>query len=274
MPPSDEVSRHVGQRLAELRAEAGRRQEDVAAAARRLGMDWTRATVAAVETGRRQLGLDEFLVLPLVLHEALGRDTVADLKLADLIDAERAPQAAAYGFDPDLRLAPRVGVNRHVVAWWLEGEPATQGTRFLMTEQEHERLQEAMPGLDSLLDAVDQAGMDPQEAHWSSKGDAEHKAAASLGVLSGPIGPASYLRWGRSLTEERDARLAERADPSDPSRTVQAKRGHITRELIAELRPVLQQHGVLDAVAGGEAPPTVPGASSTGGDADSEQEPS
>lgn len=47
-----------------------------------------------------------------------------------------------------------------------------------------------------------------------------------------------------------------------------------TRQLIAELRPVLQQHGVLEAVAGGEAPPTVPGASSTGGDADSEQEPS
>ena len=51
-----------------LREKAGVRQDDLAAAVRRHGLDWNRATVAGVETGRRRLELGEFFKLLLALQ--------------------------------------------------------------------------------------------------------------------------------------------------------------------------------------------------------------
>jgi hypothetical protein len=83
-----------------------------------------------------------------------------------------------------------------------------------------------------------------KEAWDSSKGGAERKAARALGTLAGPIGPASYLLWGRSLTQERDARLSD-GETRGSSRSMQARRGHVTRQLIIELRDFLEDRGLL-----------------------------
>src|SRR5258707_11551520 len=64
----------LGQRLRALREGGGKRQEDLAAAARGHGLSWSRATVAAIETGRRRLSVDELLLLPVALNRlAVGR---------------------------------------------------------------------------------------------------------------------------------------------------------------------------------------------------------
>jgi hypothetical protein len=54
------------------------------------------------------------------------------------------------------------------------------------------------------------------------------------------IATAALELWGRSLLDERDARVdAELLDKPDASLT--ALRGHATRALTAELRPVLDR---------------------------------
>lgn len=53
------------------RGQRGESQEDVAAAAREVGLDWTRATVANIEAGKRHLSPGEFVALPLVYGERL-----------------------------------------------------------------------------------------------------------------------------------------------------------------------------------------------------------
>jgi hypothetical protein len=78
-------------------------------------------------------------------------------------------------------------------------------------------------------------------AEVDALGDAETKAAASLGVTPALLALAARKRWGRSLTAERDRRLADRGHTGAEPRTLQALRGHITRELLEELRPLLEE---------------------------------
>jgi transcriptional regulator with XRE-family HTH domain len=67
--------------------------------------------------------------------------------------------------------------------------------------------------------------------------DAEAKTAARFGVEPILVVRAAHRLWGRGLTDERERRIAERADPDASPRTLQAIRGHVTRELVAELAP-------------------------------------
>jgi len=71
-----------------------------------------------------------------------------------------------------------------------------------------------------------------------AKRDAELKAAQSLCVPPFAIALAARRLWGRSLTEERDAQLSGHG-ADEPSRTLQALRGHITRKLLAEIEPLV-----------------------------------
>ena len=61
----------VGAQIRKLREQRGVRQEIVALMARRWGLPWTSATVAQMETGRRHLTAEEWLLLPAVLTRAL-----------------------------------------------------------------------------------------------------------------------------------------------------------------------------------------------------------
>jgi transcriptional regulator with XRE-family HTH domain len=70
--------------------------------------------------------------------------------------------------------------------------------------------------------------------------DAEAKAAARLGVEPIVVVRAAHRRWNLGLTDERERRIAERAGPDASPRTLQAIRGHVTRELLAELRPEVE----------------------------------
>lgn len=64
--------------------------------------------------------------------------------------------------------------------------------------------------------------------------DAEIKAARRLLVTPDEIAQRAIRLWGHSLTDERERRL-NRTEGMD-RRSVQALRGHVTRQLVAELR--------------------------------------
>lgn len=246
MPKTSDVSRRIGRRVAELRHQTGRLQEDVARAARLFALGWTRATVAALETGRREVTLSEFFLLPQVLHVSCD----VDLLLADLVPGpDLTPFEELRRSEPDIMLTPRFDVSASSLRASLRGGKPPQA-RPWMTEAEHERVTVASPGFEWVMDRLAE---DQQDEAWkSSNSDACGKAARQLGVLAGVIGPASYVLWGRSFDAERDDRAAGCARPGASARTLQAHRGHATRSMLAELRPLLEEAGLLDALDAGK----------------------
>lgn len=65
------------------------------------------------------------------------------------------------------------------------------------------------------------------------------KAARRLGVDAFDVAVAAEQLWERGLAAERDARLGD--TKGLPRRALQARRGHITRALLDELAPVVEE---------------------------------
>lgn len=177
----------IGRGLANLRSATGLRQEDVAFTARHIGLDWTRATVTAIELGRRELTATEILLLPAVLEEATGR---------------KIPLWELVGEDAQVTISPEV---------WMSGKHV----RYVLGE--------ANPKNEWVIG----------EPLAELPTDAERKAAIRLGVRPERVIRRGLSRWGHRLDDERDQRLGDTSQVQ--ARTVQARRGHITRQLIAEL---------------------------------------
>ena len=70
--------------------------------------------------------------------------------------------------------------------------------------------------------------------------DADRKAALRLGVAPEDVSRAAESLWGRTLTEERDERVAALAPEDATPRSMQALRGHITRTLLREIGPLVK----------------------------------
>ncbi|SQD96285.1 hypothetical protein FMEAI12_3560030 [Parafrankia sp. Ea1.12] len=85
------------------------------------------------------------------------------------------------------------------------------------------------------LPPEDRRQMVPAESGESrgSAVDADAALAGRLGVTARQVVDAASAIWGRSLTEERDARVSALGDMPPGER--QAHRGHITRELAQEI---------------------------------------
>jgi len=85
----------VTENMRRIRTERGLLQEDVAMAARWVGLMWSSITVTQIESGSRQLSLDEVLLLPLVLR----------CSLKDLLDTANDDDPIQPGYNPILEAA-------------------------------------------------------------------------------------------------------------------------------------------------------------------------
>jgi hypothetical protein len=195
-----------------------------------MGFDWVRGTIAMIESGRRRLTIEEFFCLPQILETA----GAGDLWLADLLhgagdvhvyltpltvtraavlesmlaaESRLGRESAAAGPVTDAPEIPGVAEVRTLARrWW----PKERG----MTD----------PGI-------------LYPVALASRGDAESKAARVLRVSPVAVALAAKSLWDRSLTEERDARVAERiGETRPPARQMQALRASETRRLLGELR--------------------------------------
>jgi transcriptional regulator with XRE-family HTH domain len=214
---AEPLAKVVGRNLATIRRKKGLRQDDVAARARGLGLNWTRATVAALEIGRRLPDLAEAVLLQVVLGVPLrdllaGSDPIelatgsgrtwpasearklipaprpADLDWAWLSDA-----AIAAGQIAEQRTAQRLGVTPEQVAaaafkLWGQGLTDERDARY-----------EATGNLDT--DRFGRARV----------------SESLMEDLANSLGPKAVKRWGdagrlktkpRLTDEERDALLA------------------------------------------------------------------
>jgi hypothetical protein len=78
----------------------------------------------------------------------------------------------------------------------------------------------------------------------AAAGEAEQAAAGRLGTSPVVLSVLAHRLWGRGLSAERDRRVAEQGQA--PPRTVQARHGHITRALLAELQDAYPNVKELD----------------------------
>lgn len=238
------LTQAIGQRLKALREELGLRQDDVATAAREVGLDWVQPTVTMIEAGQRGVSLAEFWLIPLALHRATGgkhfpepRDLLPKRGYVRLTSQTVADVGSLglmlFGIEP--------GREEHIASGF--DTPAAPGRRAADEERDremHERSDQRQARYQQLW--PDANTSDLLAAEHAARGGAEQKAAHRLRVPATVLSVAAHARWGRSLTRERDQRVAQQAPPDATARTLQALRGHITRTLVGELAADLTQH--------------------------------
>ncbi|MFB4300628.1 hypothetical protein [Actinomadura sp. NTSP31] len=218
----------IGDAVRRLREGGGMRQEDLARTAQVMGLKWSRSKVAALELGDKAVTLEEFAVLPVLLEETLNRKiTYGDLfpdhdELLYLTPKLRV-LAGRWASIFDDEYVPELTVYDRAVEDSLEKLAATQQ----QLEPIFKRLKAlgystGLPAISSLREAT--------------VGLAEDRAAAKLGEPRLVVVAVSLDLWGRSLTEERDARVAAALPDDAPARSVQARRGLVTRELVDALQ--------------------------------------
>ncbi|HET6809820.1 MAG TPA: helix-turn-helix transcriptional regulator [Acidimicrobiales bacterium] len=201
------LSAVVGGNLRRLRDAHHLRQDDIALRVQEAGLTWGRSTVAMLEGGSKLIELGELLVLAGVL--------------------ECEPEELLAGDGP-VKLTDSVVGDLKVL-------------RAVLAGRGHIR------ELVDLNPILDDRGRRAGVAAPMPYREAERKMARRLGVSVDDVVEASRELWqGRSLTEERDARVAAAASAvRQPGGTIaagralyrsrQALRGHVTRALTAEL---------------------------------------
>lgn len=193
-----------GMDLRAIRVARGARQDDVARAARKAGLPWTRASVASLETGRRAMTVDELRLLPVLLHH-LGAP--ADIRITATVE------------HTDFRIGSREPMRVNSPIRW---QPSLSELR----ERAH-----------VLKGWPDVSEQDVRAATPALGGSAEHAIARRLKATPLDIVLAARRLWSRSLSEERDRRLSATGDASPES--VRTARGHITRELVGAIAPLV-----------------------------------
>jgi hypothetical protein len=220
-PKSGDIDGVIGRNVRRVRQQRNASQDGLAQALRDAG--WLAATdqvLIAVEKGARSLRFGEVLILADVLNAPVAA-------LLDVPEGERVRIGRSVpGSGADL-------VRRLTEAPHHHGEPSSDWSD----------LDQARHGSRTSADGRHFGGDE-------SKREAERHVASRLGLTPAEVVQRSYRLWGRTLSDERDARCATRASIDATPRQRATWRGHVTRELLAELRN--ETAGELDLGAVGD----------------------
>jgi transcriptional regulator with XRE-family HTH domain len=235
----------IGESIREWREASGKRQDDIAAVARKWGLRWTRATVAAIELGRRQLTVGEFLLLPCVL--GFGHIDVKGTKGEFPELFHLLPEEGLISVTPETSVSSKA--LREILLGkagegWLGNfntpELRNIHSRWTTTQEDNRRyLHEMKKVLDHVWPAANHNRKIMETVRENTAGDAEMKAAKKLSVPPLAVALAAHKLWDHSLTAERDRQVSEQTTDKTPPRTLQAIRGHVTRTLLTELQPLV-----------------------------------
>lgn len=236
----------LADRLRDIRKAKGMSQDAVAQKARRAGLDWTRDTVHSIEHRYRELGVGEFLLLPLILGEELTA-FFDGVQFVELMPMKRS-DTGAESLEPRTHTDPELGTTATTerIRNILEGKILEQPRHGITTPadrvaREKNRLLQTL-GKRSGHQARLWPKATPAQllaAESAMSGVAEQKAAAKLRLHALDVSMLSFRLWGCSLTDERDRRVAEalteRSEDNVDPRRLQALRGHVTRSMLTEL---------------------------------------
>jgi hypothetical protein len=228
----------LAENLRRLRTDAGVGVEQVVRAAQGHGLDWTSTWYAAVERGNRALTAEQLLALPVVLGDALGhRVTLADLIAGD------APVLLV----PDPPIS-RSGLARaSVPASYLRDLVTGQPVPRPFSGTHAGAVPEVSPAQRAAEEAqaIRRAGFGDMDIRALSRarsgaGELESKLAKKLAVPAIVVVAGAASLWGRSLTEERNARVAAGEGP------VPTVSRRLTGELTARLDDAAREARTAD----------------------------
>jgi transcriptional regulator with XRE-family HTH domain len=207
------VEKAIGQRLQALREQRRITRAAMATAAQSYGLAWTRSTIGSIESGRKVLTYAELaVVLTLVLQKA---DPDRDLSKGSRVYSfgDVIPKG-----DDLVKVSNRLSLPIGIVRDILLNTDAQPQPPVAVIKQK----------------LVGEPDRDAVEA----SADAEIKAASALKVTPEDVVRAAHDQWKCSLSAERDRRLVKLGRP-----LTQGTRGRMTRQLLAELRPLLKKKG-------------------------------
>lgn len=241
----------IAKGAAAVRQSRGWTQEQAARAYRYHGLStWRTSTVGSLEAGLRRPRLDEVLLICAAL----------EVTLAELI------RAADKGGGEEVELGDGAVVSTSVILGYLHegfgeiGELPVDDARATMqfpgqdkatgeiarTRAERERLEALLAPIKAWCSGhgIKIAARDYLAA-FGSPSEADRHAARRLGIEPAVVRFAARALWHRGFDEERDARVdgVERLEP----RSRQARRGLVTRTLLAELEQFLQDASVTSS---------------------------
>lgn len=226
--PAPDISAVVAAFLRQVRENNGWSQDDFALRLRTNGLNWSRSVLDYVEKGSRKVDAGELLLLPRAISLALGNE----VSLVDIFANETA-----------VLLMPGYIVRPKDIPSLVGKRPSKADVmKLTFTDEERNELGEYVDYIDALREQLFEATSISEVAAMeeTAKGDAERSAGRKFEVKPIAVAMASHHLWGRSLTTERDARMAALSATETEARTRQAQRGHVTRTLLDELRPVIE----------------------------------
>lgn len=217
------IAEVIGANTRRIRGE--HRAEDLAKAARKVGLNWNTGRVSELEAGRVSPTIPTIIALLAALRTLTNRSVRLDELLQhdgpiQLNDKLRLPPAKLLDAlsNNDFQLRARdLGVSADEVR---ANVAAGREELDLMA-----RLEARYGDVD--LDLIIQAE--------SAAGLAEERMAKDLGVRTGTIAHAAVYLWHKTFSEER----AQRAGPDANAQ----KLGQVTRRMKAELRAALDEVG-------------------------------
>jgi hypothetical protein len=257
MSQAKTLSHVIGERMRQAREATNLPQEHIASTARRrYGLRWTRATVAAIESGKREITLGEFIMLPMIMSFSHCHFPGEDNKFFELQDLIPS--------DGWLPISPETSVHAEFVSAVLRGKagddtfpgllntPELRKVRALLPKIQ-ERMRERAEEYDRLKKLWPEVVKKPDLMRIDDEvfKDAVKKVALKLRISPLAVAFASHALWGKGFEEERDSRVSERAKDdvlrmkqsllgkNQYQRTTQAMRGHVTRALLREIKSAL-----------------------------------
>lgn len=197
--------------------------EEVAKRMRPLGFTWTASRISELESGTKSVSLAELIGLA----HALGTRE-ASVSLPDLFQ----------GGDP-VWITDSVDIETSHLLDILRGLPVSRGVNAYphLREKALGAMSDVAEQMPKVTGDFARYGADDNMQLVSrvvdGAGTADDKAAKALGISRAALLGAAAALWGRSVTEERELR----------ARTLESKqaKGHVTRQLLEELRTYMEK---------------------------------
>jgi transcriptional regulator with XRE-family HTH domain len=231
----------IAKGIAEARRRNGWTQEHTARVFRAHGLHaWRKGTVGQLEAGLRKPRLDEVLLMARALEVTVdqlipgGDDERVNLTDDATVSPRWIREMLRGEFFRGDRLAKELPYERFPL-----DDVIAEVMRRAQTEEDRDApLVEAIGEWDEQHD--DKLMGEDLLASHKRPSDAERHAAQRLGVEVAPLKLASRALWDhRNFDEERDRRVGN-VDELEP-RSRQARRGLVTRQMLAELRTFFEE---------------------------------
>ena len=219
----------IGQSVRRIREERRWRQADLSRVARDHGLDMSESAVAGLEAGRRELNVGEFTLLAMALQVP-----PADLLAGDGEEMVQLTEGAALSLGGVCEVLGAYDALPELTM----GDVDLPKSRNFNWRDWAARVGQSLDQFEAVAPGITYTRAAQAE---QAVGDTERKAANRLGTTPVLVSVAAFGRYGCSLADERDARVEESAPDDATDRTLQALRGHVTRELLDELRPMVEK---------------------------------